>query len=163
MSWPNALRKMTLTMSALYTCSSITRLQTESILIIKERHYTLQSILSRHQSCRAWRSHGVRGSLARGIRDLSSVASRRFPIVLDDTAGATCARISSLDSVRLATADRTMRRSCRALYYAAVQNLAYGCGNIPQTTAESSDIPPMHCAQHLQQSFDMSIQLPAGL
>ena len=24
------------------------------------------------------------------------------------------------------------------LYYAAVQNLVYGCGNVPQTTAESS-------------------------
>ena len=49
------------------------------------------------------------------------------------------------------------------LYYAAVQNLVYGCGNIPQTTADSSDTPPIHCAQHVQHSVDMSIQLPAGL
>ena len=49
------------------------------------------------------------------------------------------------------------------LNYAAVQNLVYRCGNIPQTTAESSDTLPIHCAQHVQQSVDMSIQLPAGL
>ena len=49
------------------------------------------------------------------------------------------------------------------LYYAAVQNLVYGRGNIPQTTAEGWDKPPIHCAQHMQQSIDMSIQLPAGL
>ena len=49
------------------------------------------------------------------------------------------------------------------LYYAAVQNLAYGYGNIPQTTAVRSDTPPIHCDQHMQQSVDMSIELPAGL
>ena len=49
------------------------------------------------------------------------------------------------------------------LYYAAVQDLIYGCGNVPQTTAESSDTPPIHCVQYVQQSVDMSIQLPAGL
>ena len=32
-----------------------------------------------------------------------------------------------------------------------------------KTTAESSDTPPKHCAHHVQQSFVMSIQLPAGL
>ena len=42
--------------------------------------------------------------------------------------------------------DRDLR-----LYYAAVQNLVYGCENVPQTTAKSSDTPPM------------SILLPAGL
>ena len=49
------------------------------------------------------------------------------------------------------------------LYYLAVQNLAYGRGNALQTTAESSDTPPIRCAQHVQQFVDMSIQLPAGL
>ena len=49
------------------------------------------------------------------------------------------------------------------LHYAVVQNLVYRCGNVPQTTAESSDTPPMHCAQYVPQSFDMSIQLPADL
>ena len=38
---------------------------------------------------------GVCGSLARGTRNLSPAASRLYPMVLDDTAGATCARISS--------------------------------------------------------------------
>ena len=51
------------------------------------------------------------------------------------------------------------------LYYVAVQNLVYRYGNVLQTTAESNDTPPIHCAQHVQQSVDMSIQLqlPAGL
>ena len=49
------------------------------------------------------------------------------------------------------------------LHYAAVQNLVYGCGSVPQITAESSDTEPIHCAQHVQQFVDMSIQLPAGL
>ena len=47
---------------------------------------------------------------------------------------------------------------CR--YYAAVQNLVYGCGNISQTSAECSNSPPIHYAIHLQY---ISIQLPAGL
>ena len=49
------------------------------------------------------------------------------------------------------------------LYYAAVQNLVCGHGNVLQTTAERSDTPPIHCTQHVQQSIDMSIQLPADL
>ena len=49
------------------------------------------------------------------------------------------------------------------LYYAAIQNLVYGCGKVLQIIAESSDTPPIHCAQHVQQSVDMSIQLHAGL
>ena len=53
----------------------------------------------------------VSGSLARVTRDLSPAASRRFPMVLGDTAGVTCAGISSLDVVRAATAARTIRRS----------------------------------------------------
>ena len=35
--------------------------------------------------------------------------------------------------------------------------------NVPHATDESSDTPQIHCAQHVQQSVDMSIQLPAGL
>ena len=49
------------------------------------------------------------------------------------------------------------------LYYPAVQNLIYACWNVPQTTAESSDTLPIHCAQHVNQSVDMSIRPPAGL
>ena len=49
------------------------------------------------------------------------------------------------------------------LYYTAVQNLVYGCGNVPQDIAESTDTLPVHCAQHVQQPIDMSFQLPAGL
>ena len=79
-------------------------------------------------------------------------------MVLGDRAIATCAQIS-MDALRVATAAHTLYLSrC-----AAVQNLVYGCGNVPQTTAESSDIPLIHSAQHVQQSVVMSIQLPAGL
>ena len=49
------------------------------------------------------------------------------------------------------------------LYYAAIQNLVYGCGNVPQTIAESSDTLPTHYGQHVQQSINMSIQLPTSL
>ena len=73
-------------------------------------------------------------------------------MVLGDTADVTCTRISSLDAIRAATAARTMRR-----YEHAVQNLVYGYGIVPQTTAESSDTPPIYWA------IDMFIQLPAGL
>ena len=72
-------------------------------------------------------------------------------------------QISSLDAIRAATAARTMHYLYVRLYYAAVQNLIYGCGHVPQPTTESSDTPPIHCAQHVQQSIDMYIQLPAGL
>ena len=50
-----------------------------------------------------------------------------------------------------------------SLYYAAVQNLVYRCGNVPQTTAENSDTYTIHCAQHVQQSADKCIQLPESL
>ena len=49
------------------------------------------------------------------------------------------------------------------LYYAAVQNLIQGCGYILQTTVENSDTPPIEYAKHVQQSVDISSQLPAGL
>ena len=51
---------------------------------------------------------------------------------------------------------------CVCVYYAAVQNLVHGCGNVPQTIAESSDTLPIHCAQQVEQSVDMSNQLLAG-
>ena len=81
-------------------------------------HYWRQTeyhlTLSRHQISHPWRCSDVSGSIARGTRDLSPAASRRFPMSLDDAAGATCARISSQDAVRAVTAARTMRRSWRA-------------------------------------------------
>ena len=81
-------------------------------------------------------------------------------MVLRDTAGGICARISSLDAT---TAARTKSQSSRASVLRGRQNLVYGCGNFPQTTAKGSVTPPIHCSQHVQQSVDMSIQLPAGL
>ena len=84
-------------------------------------------------------------------------------MVLGNPACATCGRICYLDAVRAATATRTNASLDVRLYYAAIHNLVYRCGNVPQTIAESNDIPAIHCAQLVQQSIDMSIQLPAGL
>ena len=85
-----------------------------SSLMTKERHFSLQSILSRHQSSYVWLFRGVSGNLARGTCDLSLAAIRRFPMVLDDTASATCARIISLQGVPVATALLIMRQSLPA-------------------------------------------------
>ena len=62
-----------------------------SSLKMTELHSIIQSTLSRHQSSPAWRCRGVSGGLARGTCDLGLAASRRFPVVLGDTACATCA------------------------------------------------------------------------
>lgn len=78
-------------------------------LIMKttERHFPLQSSLSRH----AWRYRGFSGSLVTGTRDRNPVTSRLVPMVVGDTADATCDWISFLDDVQSATAARTVRRS----------------------------------------------------
>ena len=78
---------MTLTRSTLYTCTSITRILTETTAIAEDSS-TVQSALLRHQSSCAWQCRGVSGIQSRGTRDLSSAASKRFQMVLGDTAGA---------------------------------------------------------------------------
>ena len=90
-------------------------------------------------------------------------ASRPFSMVLGDTVCKTCVQISSPDvfgrpSLLAQCFDHDVH-----LNYAAVQNLICGCGKVPQAIAESSDTPPKHCVQHVQQSVDMSIQLTAGV
>ena len=104
----SGLRRSYIRPSLAYRENLLTSLKTT------ERHFTLQSNLLWHLSSRAWRCRGVSGSLARGTCNLSPAASRQFPMGLVDTAGATCARISSLDAVRATTAARTMHRSWRA-------------------------------------------------
>ena len=79
----------------------------------------------------------------------SPAASRWFPMVLSDTASAICARSSSLDTVRAATAARTMRRSWRASLLRVRPEPGVRGGKIPHTTAENSDTPPIHCIQHV--------------
>ena len=90
-------------------CTSITRIQTEPTLVTEDNRAPIHSPVATFMTpeC-AWLRRGVSGSLARGTRDLSSTASRLFPMVLSDIAGATFARISSLDA---AISPRTMRRS----------------------------------------------------
>ena len=100
MLWENALRKMTLTRSTPHMCMSIRhspclhitcvcpslahRQNLLSSLKTTECHSTLQSTLSQHHSSSAWQC----GSLDTGTHDLSPTASRWFPMVLGDTAGA---------------------------------------------------------------------------
>ena len=88
-----------------------------------------------------------------------SSCSRRFPMVLGDTAGATCTRILPWmwPPLLAQSVDLDVR-----LHYAAFQNLVYGHGNAPLTTAEISDTP-INYAQHVQQSVNISIQFLAGL
>ena len=116
MSWTNALQKMTLTRSTPYMCTAITRIQTEPTLMTEEKrapfHSPVYSFTTPEWPCLACR--GVSGSLARGTCDLNPAASRQFPMVLRNTAGATCAQISSLDAVRAAMAACTMHRSRHA-------------------------------------------------
>ena len=65
----------------------------------------------------------------------------------------------SMDAVRATNAARTMRRSlCASVLHGRPEP---GLG-VWEYSTESSDIPPIHCAQHMQQYVDMSIQLPAG-
>ena len=139
----------------------ITHIQTQSILIIEDNrapfHCTVYSFTTPEQPCLtvvAWPEDACFESCC---KQTVPNASRNY------TAGATCDRISSLGTVQAFTAVRTMISLDVRLNYAAIQNLVYGCGNVPQTIAKSSDTPPIHCAQHLQQSVDMSIQLPAEL
>ena len=133
MSWANALQKMTLTRS-MSTCVHLSlrcRQNLLSSLKTTDCHSTLQSTLSQHQSSQAWWCNGVSGSLVRGTHDLSPAASRWFPMVLVDTANATCAQISSLDAVQAATVTHAVRRSHVYLYHVAVQNLVCRCGICP--------------------------------
>ena len=120
----------------------------------------LQSTLSWHQSSHAWRWHGVSGSLAKGTYDLSPAAAdcSQRPLVTQQVKHVP----GFLSWMQLPLLVKCVNLDVH-LFYVAVQNLFYGCGNVPYTTAESSDMPPLHCAQHVQQSIDMSIQLPEGL
>ena len=103
-------------------------------------------------------------SLDRGTRDVSPATSRRFPMVLGDTEGATLSRISSLDAVWAAKPSRTMHRSwCASILHGRPEPGLWVWEYSTDNSAESSDTPPIHCALHVQQSVNVSIQLPAYL
>ena len=124
----------------------------QSSLKITEHHSTPQSTLLRHQSNRTWRRRGVSGSLVKDIREsLVTQQVQHVPGFLPWT-------LLGRPPLLTQCVDLDVH-----LYYTAVQSLTYDCENVPQTTAESSDTLPLHCAQHVQQSVDMSIQLPSGL
>ena len=121
--------KMMLTKSTLHTCTSITRIQREPILITEDNRtpVTLQLTLSRHQtSC----ASQCCGSLARVTCDVSASASRRFPMVRGVTTGSTCAEfltwmVLGRPPLLVQCIDLHVR-----LYCAAVQNLVYMSGNV---------------------------------
>ena len=82
-------------------------------------------------------------------------------MVHGDIEGETCARISSSWMLfgRPPLIAQCVDHDVR-LYYDAVQNMVYGCGNVPQIIAESSDTPPIYCAQHMQQSVGKPSHFP---
>ena len=119
-----------------------------SSLKIKERHSTLQSTVSCHHSRRVWRFRRIKGNLCRGIHNLSPAVSRRFPIAPADTLSA---HVSGFLPWMLFRRSPLLAHCVDFdvhLYYPALQNLVYGCGNVSETTAESSDPPPIHCTKH---------------
>ena len=65
------------------------------------------------------------------------------PIVLDDTAGATCARISSVGAVWVDTAVQCINVH---LYYAAFQNLVCRCGPLLKAATHHQYIVPNMCS-----------------
>ena len=81
----------------------------------------------------------------RGTCDLSPAVSRQFPMVLGDTGGATCSQSSSLDAARRPPLIAQYINLDMRLYYVANQNLVYVCGNVPQTTTQSSDTLLIPC------------------
>ena len=117
-----------------------------SLLKTTERHSSLQSTLSRHQSSCGCRCRDVSGSLARGERDLKETVPNgpwwhnRCNM---------CSDFFTWMQLGLPIQLAQCVELDVCLYYAAVQNLVYGCGNVLQITTESSDTPPIRCAQHV--------------
>ena len=74
-----------------------------------------------------------------------------------------CAQISSLDAIWAATAARTMHWSWRASVPCRNPEPGLQVWECPQTTADGRATQLICCAQHVQQSVDMSIQLPSGI
>ena len=100
------------------------------------------------------------GSLARGTRNMSPAASRWFQwsLVTQHVPGFLPWMLFGWPLLLAQYLNLDVHLS-----YVAIQNLVYKCGNVPQTTAESGNTPPIHHAQYMQQSINMSIQLPSGL
>ena len=126
-----------------YRCTSITSTQTEPALITNNNRapFPLSSRPFHYTQGSFWRCRGISGCLARGTRDLSPVASRRFPMVLGDTVGTTYAQISSLVAVRAATAARTMHRSWRASVLRGRPEIGLQVWECSIDNAESSGTP----------------------
>ena len=157
-SWANALQKLTLTRSMLYICMSITHIQTEPTFITKDNGVPFHSPVDFHNL----QCHGVDGSLARETCDLSHAASRWFPMVLGDKAGAKCAQISFLDAVQVATTGCTMRWSWHESVLCGHPGPGLWVWECFTDHCWKQQQPPIQCAQLVQPYVDMSIQLSAG-
>ena len=134
-----------------------------SSLKTTERYSTVHSTLSRHQSSRARWCRDVSGSLARGTSNLSPAASDGSHLALVTQEMQHALRflrwmLFEWPPLLAQCVDLDVR-----LYYADVRNLVYENGNVPQTTAEISDTSSTDFAQLVQQSVDITIQLPACL
>ena len=95
--------------------------------------------------------------MARGTLDLSPTESRWFLMVLGDTASVTCARISSLD---VATIAHKICRSWHASVPCSRPEPDLRVWECSTDLCRKQRHTTIHCAQHVQQSVDTSIQLP---
>ena len=143
--------------------SAAYRQNLHSSLKTTERYSTIHSTVSRHQSSRARWCRDISDSLARGTSNLSPAASdgSQWSLVTQEVQHAhRFLRWMLFEWPQLLAqcVDLDVR-----LYYAVVRNLVYGNGNFPQTAVEISDTPSIHFVQLVQQSVDMTIQLPACL
>ena len=96
-----------------------------------ERHFTLQSTLSRHHNSRAWRCRGVSGNL-------NPAASRRFLMVLCDNRCNMCPDFfpeCCSGDLHWSYNASILTRLCITR---SSRNWSTGRGSVPQTTAESS-------------------------
>ena len=113
----------------------------------------LSSWLFYNTSSHAWQSHSVSGSLARGTCDLIPASSRQFQLPLLTQKVQVVLWILPW---MLLTQASILTCICTT----AIQNLIYGYRNILQITTWHST-ETLH--PHVQQSINMSIQLPTCL
>jgi hypothetical protein len=153
----NAFRNMTLISSTPYTCTLTLANRQNLLKSLKttKRHSTLHPILLRTQ-----RYHGVCYSLARGTRDISPDASRRFPKLTSR-----CNVCPDIFPGCCSGGQRcSQNASILTFLYTTQPSRAWAMEvNVILTTAGISHTSSKNCDQHVQKSIDTSIQLPEDL
>ena len=126
------------------TCTSITRIQqTEPTLITKDNRVPFHSLVDSFMTPVLLQANGSQWSW---WHSRCNMFLDFFPGCC--SGGHYCSQCVNLDV---------------CLYYVAIQNLIYGCGNVPQTTAECSDTPLMLWCPTCAAIHWYALQLPAGL